>query len=70
MTFCFIPKYQIVMPTAYASISAYYAISKTRYILIEYDIDIILLRTLLNINTLFNRKQISKKITDNANKVP
>jgi hypothetical protein len=51
-------KYQIVMPTAY-SISAYYAISKTRYILIEYDIDIILLRTLLNINTLFNRKQIS-----------
>jgi hypothetical protein len=52
-------KYQIVMPTAYASISAYYAISKTRYILIEYDIDIILLRTLLNINTLFNRKQIS-----------
>jgi hypothetical protein len=49
----------IIMPTAYASISAYYAISKTRYILIEYDIDIILLRTLLNINTLFNRKQIS-----------
>jgi hypothetical protein len=43
------------MPTAYASISAYYAISKTRYILIEYDIDIILLRTLLNINTLFNK---------------
>jgi hypothetical protein len=40
------------MPTAYASISAYYAISKTRYILIEYDIDIILLRTLLNINAI------------------
>jgi hypothetical protein len=48
----------IVMPTAYASISAYYAISKTRYILIEYDIDIIL-KDSLNINTLFNRKQIS-----------
>jgi hypothetical protein len=50
------------MPTAYASISAYYAISKTRYILIEYDIDIILLRTLLNINTLFNRKQVVKRL--------
>jgi hypothetical protein len=55
------------MPTAYASISAYYAISKTRYILIEYDIDIILL---ININTLFENKSVVKKeITDNANKV-
>jgi hypothetical protein len=52
------------MPTAYASISAYYAISKTRYILIEYDIDIILL---ININTLFENKSVVKKeITDNA----
>jgi hypothetical protein len=68
MTFVLFRNYQIV--TAYASISAYYAISKTRYILIEYDIDIILLRTLLNINTLLIENKSVVKITDNAIKVP
>jgi hypothetical protein len=48
------------MPTAYASISAYYAISKTRYILIEYDIDIILLRTLLNIIFIENKSVVKR----------
>jgi hypothetical protein len=59
----FYSKYQIVMPTAYASISAYYAISKTRYILIEYDIDIILLRTLLkSIRYLIENKSVVKRL--------
>jgi hypothetical protein len=50
------------MPTAYASISAYYAISKTRYILIEYDIDIILLRTLLKSRYLIENKSVVKRL--------